>query len=138
MESRTITMLELDRVLQHLSQEAVSVPGQEKCLQLEPLSNILDINSQSRLLGQAMEWQKTVRLRLDFFPDLEPVLGFLNKPEAIQAPGRCSTCLDREGLWAIFETLRAGHKAWQQFSKLNDAYEAKAYPELYKLGEKIS
>ena len=118
-------MLELDRVLRHLSQEAVSVPGQEKCLQLEPLCNIQDINSQSRLLNQAIKWQKEARFKLDFFSDLGPVLEFLNRPEAI---------LGREGLYAILETLRAGFKAWQHFSRLN----VKIYPELYKLGEKFS
>ncbi len=118
-------MLELAKVLRHLSQEAVSIPGQEKCLQLEPLHNIQDINSQSRLLSQAIKWQKEVRFELDFFPDLDPILDFLNRPEAI---------LDWEGLWAILETLRAGFKAWQYFSKLN----VKTYPELHKLGEKIS
>ncbi|WP_289510133.1 endonuclease MutS2 [Desulfovulcanus ferrireducens] len=125
MESRTINMLELNKVLQHLSQEAVSVPGQEKCLQLAPLHDIQDINRQSRLLGQAIKWQKEARFELDFFPDLDSIFDYLKRPEAILA---------WEGLWAVLETLRAGHKAWQRFSGLN----SKIYPDLYKLGEKIS
>jgi len=117
-------MLELVKVLRHLSQEAVSVPGQEKCLQLEPFHDVQDINSQGRLLNQAIKWQKEARFKLDFFPDLGPILDFLNRPEAI---------LDWEGLWAILEALRAGFKAWQHFSRLN----VKIYPELHKSGETV-
>ncbi len=133
MESRTIKLLEFPKILKYLSQEAVSIPGRDACLQIRPLIRSAELQSEQRLLQQACKILKEHSLKPDTFPELEQVLALIQREEAV---------LDNEGLWFLHSFLDSAARFLSElekldasaFSAIREALDIKQWPEMLWTG----
>ena len=98
MHARALAQLEFSKVLTHLSQLAVSEPGQAACLALVPFDSPVLLAQAQALLGQARACVADTGLRLMSFPSMEGVFSYLAQPHRT---------LDADGLWGVREFLDA-------------------------------
>ncbi|MBN2140705.1 MAG: Smr/MutS family protein [Desulfovibrionaceae bacterium] len=96
MESRTLQLLEFPKILNRLSELAVSGPGAAACREIAPLTDLEAIAAQGRLSDQARQWLGESDFCLRRFPGLEGLLGFLDSRREI---------LDTDALFALSGVL---------------------------------
>ena len=101
MDSRTLQLLEYPKVLQHLSQFAVSEAGRDACLSLLPETDPSRIAERSALVREAVHFCGHRDVRLSSFPDVGGVFAYLRNPLAF---------LDLDGLVGLREMLGAAAK----------------------------
>jgi len=100
MESRTNTLLEFPKVLQYLSQEAVSNPGRDFCTRIRPFADLHELEKEQVLLNEAIQALQEYALTPGSFPELDQILSLLRDQKSV---------LDLEGLWAMQNFLEAAH-----------------------------
>ena len=120
MDSRTLQLLEYPKVLQHLSQFAVSEAGRDACLSLLPETDPARIAERSALVREAVHFCGHRDVRLSSFPDVGGVFAYLRNPLAF---------LDLDGLVGLREMLGAAAKL---LGSLGEA-DAQRYPGLAAL-----
>ena len=98
MESRTLQLLEFDKVLARLAGFAVSEPGREACLELRPFADLDALARAQALLLETVALCAETGCSLGPFIDLGGVFDYL-------ADGRRR--LDTDGLWALSDMLEA-------------------------------
>lgn len=127
MESRTLKLLEFPRIIQYLSREAVSTPGQQACQQIRPYSTIQELAQEQALLEEAMKARKEHALEVAAFPELGEVLRIVRTEDAV---------LDQEGLWAVHNFLDSAHNLLsavenitpEYFPRLRATWEGRTWP----------
>ncbi|MFP4657359.1 MAG: endonuclease MutS2, partial [Desulfonatronovibrionaceae bacterium] len=112
MLSRTLKLLELDKVLDRLSDYAVTDPGRRWCARISPLSGAAEVRDSVALLREAMAWQGESGFSLSAFPDLDGV--FL----ALQRPG---AKLEIEAFWGLQQAFASAGKAMQALDGIDPA-----------------
>lgn len=90
MEQKTIKLLEFPKVLQYLSQEAVSSPGKSACLEISFFNNPKELDYELNLLREVISCKAEYGVALSEFPDMAGSLKSLERAEYI---------LDHENLW---------------------------------------
>lgn len=110
MLSRTLKLLELDKVLEYLSSKAVTDPGRCRCVSIAPLEGKEAVQDASVLLREAMAWQGENGFSLSGFPDLEGVFTALGKPD---------TRLEIEAFWGLEQTFLSAGRAIQAAEKID-------------------
>jgi len=78
MESRSLRLLEFNRVLETLSTYAVSEAGAAACLDVRPLKDVEAVSSSVRELRQAAQWIGESQIRLSAFPSLDGLFANLD------------------------------------------------------------
>ncbi|MDZ7333478.1 MAG: endonuclease MutS2 [candidate division KSB1 bacterium] len=114
MNSNTFSTLEFDRILDHLSQLAITPAGREQILQLHPLSDLSTIN---RLLSEVTE----LRDILDFddplpLSDLQDIRSCLRKAQII------GNFLTPEELIRVLSTCQVARKINDYFRERKEKY----------------
>ncbi len=115
MESRTINMLEFPKVLQRLSQEAVSSPGKQACLDTSFFHHCAQLEYELGLLREIISFHQDRRPSLNAFPDINPCINKFSHPDSL---------LDIEECWDISAVLREAQGFFASF-KGADAEEFK-------------
>lgn len=90
MESRTISMLEFPKILQRLSEGAVSSPGKQACLETAFIDDPGVLESELGLLREIISCHGEYRPSLNYFPDITPYFDDLKRLDVV---------LDIESLW---------------------------------------
>ena len=96
MESRTLLLLDYPKVLDQLSQHAVSGAGKAACCAIQPLDDRNALGFESLLLSQSIIWAGETSSDFSEFPELDWVLTFVRQPAAV---------LDRDGFFALARML---------------------------------
>ncbi|WP_018123617.1 endonuclease MutS2 [Desulfovibrio oxyclinae] len=78
MESRSLRLLEFNRVLETLSTYAVSEAGAAACLDVRPLKDVEAVSSSVRELREAARWIGESQIRLSAFPSLDGLFANLD------------------------------------------------------------
>lgn len=104
--------MELDKVLDRLSDYAVTDPGRRWCARISPLSGAAEVRDSVALLREAMAWQGESGFSLSAFPDLDGV--FL----ALQRPG---AKLEIEAFWGLQQAFASAGKAMQALDGIDPA-----------------
>ncbi|RQD64644.1 MAG: endonuclease MutS2 [Desulfonatronovibrio sp. MSAO_Bac4] len=97
MEQKTIKLLEFPKVLQYLSNEAVSSPGKNACLEISFFNNPDELDYELNLLRQVISCKEEYGIALSEFPDITDSLKSLKRIEYV---------LDNEDLWDLSAFLR--------------------------------
>jgi DNA mismatch repair protein MutS2 len=90
MEPRTISMLEFPKILQRLSEGAVSSPGKQACLETAFIDDPGELKSELGLLREIISCHGEYRPSLNYFPDITPHFDDLKRLDVV---------LDMESLW---------------------------------------
>lgn len=93
MESRTLRLLEFNRVLETLATHAVSEAGAKACLDVRPLKDRNAVAHAGELLRQAAQWVGDARIKLVSFPDLSGMFAHIDEQK--------SSHLDQDDLFAL-------------------------------------
>ena len=125
MESRTNTLLEFPRVLQYLSQEAVSSPGRDFCTRIRPFTDPHELEKEQALLHEAISALQEYAVVLGSFPELDRVLPLLRDQDAV---------LDLEGLWGLQSFLEAANALQSSMQEIDP----QGFPSLRATWENIS
>lgn len=112
MLSRTLKLLELDKVLEHLSRKAATDPGRRRCASIVPLGEKDAVREASALLREAMAWQSESGFSLAGFPNLDGVFAALAKPDAR---------LDIEAFWGLEQAFVSAARAIRAAEKMDQA-----------------
>lgn len=96
MESRSLQVLEFDKVLNHLAGLCVSEAGAEAARAVRPLADVEAVRHAAALFDEARRWAGHTGFRISPFPPLDGVF------RALAAP---ATVLDLDALWALRQTL---------------------------------
>ena len=110
MEPRTISMLEFPKILQRLSEGAVSSPGKKACLETAFIDDPGKLDQESALLREIISCHREYRPVLNFFPDIIPYLNDLSRPEAV---------LDLESLWDFSSLLSEAQRSLAFFREID-------------------
>jgi len=113
MESRAIKLLEFPKVLEHLSRESVSVPGQQACLEIRPHTELRMLGEEQQLLQEAVDVLAKYSLKPGFFPELATMYAILDRDEDI---------LDQESLWALQSFLDSAHSLRSSLQEIPPAF----------------
>ncbi|XPV77783.1 MAG: endonuclease MutS2 [Desulfovibrio sp.] len=111
MDSRTLELLEFPKVLNALSEMAVSASGAASCLDIRPFSSFDEISREAALYSEAMAWIGESRFRLGSFPDLAGLFSFLR---------RSGSVLDLDALAALRQTLVQAHNVRESLRKYEE------------------
>ena len=125
MESRTINMLEFSKVLQRLSNEAVSQPGKHACLEISFFEDPGKLESELILLREIISCYDEYGPALNFFPDITPYFSDLLRQDAV---------LDTEDLWDISAFLNEA----DGFSTLIKEIDPERFPVLKAMNAELA
>lgn len=123
MLSRTLKLLELDKVLLCLSSKAVTEAGRLSCRNLRPFTEKKSVRDANSLLREAMLWQGENGFALSGFPDLAGVFAVLNEPEKT---------LDIEAFWGLQQVFVNAGKARELSTEVDDS----RFPVFYEFCQK--
>ncbi|MFP4107674.1 MAG: endonuclease MutS2 [Desulfonatronovibrio sp.] len=124
MEPKTINMLEFPRVLQYLSEQAVSPAGRQACLEVSFFENPHELDFELSLLREIVSSHEEYGLSLNFFPDITAYLNSLKRPEAV---------FDTECFWDFSAFLREA----EAFSTSIQKIDPQVYPLLKALQSEL-
>ena len=96
MDERALTLLELPKVLAHLSGHAVSEAGKAACLALRPHDTVEKVRYAASWFSQGRIWKARTGFILPPFLCLDGVLAYLESPTPL---------LDQDALWGLRQTL---------------------------------
>ena len=120
MESRTLSLLEFPKVLERLSQLAVSEPAATACRLLTPFGDPALLAREQRKLTEALELRRDAAFIFTPFPDLEPLFPILESErqtldlDALVALFHDQSGLRRPGRGCLFfEGIRSGGRVAQ-------------------------
>lgn len=99
MDARTLSVLELPKVLSRLADFTQSEAGREACLCLSPKASLDDVQYASAWFTQGRVWKARTGFFLAPFLSLEGLLSFLGAPSAV---------LELDALWGLKQNLRLG------------------------------
>ncbi len=91
MDSRTLRLLEFPRLLDYLSECALSVSGQKMCQAIWPLQDKESLREQTELLKQAQKYSQEIFSCVTYFPELELVFEYIRQGRTVE----------EDGLWAV-------------------------------------
>ncbi|RQD68108.1 endonuclease MutS2 [Desulfonatronovibrio magnus] len=83
MEQKTITLLEFNKVLRHLSNEAVSSSGKEACLNTAVITSSEELTSKTEFLREVMSCCAECGLTINSFPDISSSLNRVRQTDHI-------------------------------------------------------
>ncbi|MFO7727662.1 MAG: Smr/MutS family protein [Desulfonatronovibrio sp.] len=110
MESKTINMLEFPKVLQYLSDQAVSPSGKQACLEVSFFENSHELDFELSLLREIISSHEEYGLSLNFFPDITSYLNDLKYPDSV---------FDTEYFWDFSAFLREAEAFFTSIQKID-------------------
>lgn len=96
MESKSFQLLEFHKVLSILSGFAMSEPGAHACRAVAPSDDLTEVQRNSRLFTQAVEWLEQSGFKLGQFISLDGLFSYLDSKHAV---------LDQDALFALKTVL---------------------------------
>ena len=123
MESRTYRLLEFPRLLTELSRLALSEGGRQRCLHIEPLDDSRSLAEARSLLAEGLQQPETIQEALTAFPDMEGVLGQLDRDVPV----------DEDGLWGVSQALSCAESARSALARMD----GELFPRLAHLADEL-
>jgi DNA mismatch repair protein MutS2 len=108
MESRSLRLLELSKLLEFLSGFAVSESGKARCRSLRPSGDPAEVCRLNGFLREFLRWAEETKARLSPFPPLDDVWPRIRRADAF---------LEAERLWevrVVLEELRSARELLEE------------------------